>query len=137
MQALHDDYDGVIALVVEARQQRLVEPVIHVFPGGFGLAVGCLDRIVDDDDRTAATGQGAADRCVQPIAALRRAHFILGILARIDAHQRKEGSVPVALDHTAAAVGIRRRQAAAIGNTDDALVRLMAEQPGGESDRGV
>ena len=77
MDALHDDDDRARALVVEARQQRVLEPFIGGVALGLGIGVVGLEGIVDDDDVAASTGQCAPDRCRQPEAA--RGEFDLGL----------------------------------------------------------
>jgi hypothetical protein len=63
--ALHDDHDRSCALVVKAGQQRIHEPLVGC--GSLCLRQGVirLERIVDDDDVAASTGQRAADRSRQ------------------------------------------------------------------------
>ena len=61
--ALHDNCDCAGALVVEAREQRVCEPLIGRGALGFRRGVVRFQRIVDDYDVAPAPGQRTADRC--------------------------------------------------------------------------
>src|ERR1700758_4016842 len=62
--ALHHDHDRARALVVKAGEQRIREPLIGCQPLCFRQGVVRLQRIVDDDDVAASTGQRAADPAI-------------------------------------------------------------------------
>src|SRR5271169_5163377 len=57
--ALHDDDDRAGSLVVEARQQRVREPLVRIGSLCSREGVIGLQRIVDNDDVAASTGKGA------------------------------------------------------------------------------
>src|SRR5208283_763751 len=61
VQPLHhcDDCSGT--LVVEARDERSAEPIDHPLARGFRLRLSGVERVVDDDEIGAASGQRAAD----------------------------------------------------------------------------
>src|SRR5437763_15801628 len=68
VQPLHDDHDGAVTLIVEAAVKGVVVPLV----GGFSLRVGerllRLQRIVDQNDVGAASGQHAAGGGGEPIS---------------------------------------------------------------------
>ena len=61
MNPLHHKNDGILPLVIEARIDRVVEPLLGVRPFRLRHSFGGLERIVDDDQTAAAPGKGAAD----------------------------------------------------------------------------
>ena len=69
VQPLHDDHDGAMALVVEPAVEGVVVPLV----GGFPLRVGerflRLQRIIDQDDVGAASGQDTDDNHQAPFIA--------------------------------------------------------------------
>ncbi|MGV6876517.1 hypothetical protein ACUSIJ_28090 [Pseudochelatococcus sp. B33] len=79
MEALHDEDDGVVELFIEAGKQRFVEPVIGILPEQVGPCVTRLHGVIDNDDRTAAPGQGAAHGRRQAEAPASGADFIFGM----------------------------------------------------------
>ena len=82
------------ALVVEAREQGVREPLIRRRSFCLRHRVVGFQRIVDDDDVTAASRQRAADRCREAEPA--RCEFDLGlrVLVRPDAHIGERSSIP-------------------------------------------
>ena len=68
MQALHDQHDRAVQLVVKSAVERVVVPVVDHFALALRLGVQRLDRVVDDDRVGAAPGQDAADRGCQPVS---------------------------------------------------------------------
>jgi len=58
-------------------KDRDIAPFIGGVALGFGIGIVRLERVVDDDDVAATTGQCAPDRCRQPEAA--RREFDLGL----------------------------------------------------------
>ena len=84
MHALHHDDDGAGLLVIEARQQRVVVPGIDAAALCFRVRVDRLQRIVDDDEIAAASGQGAADRGRQTEAALRQFNLAFAVFLADD-----------------------------------------------------
>ena len=82
VQPLHDDHDGAFGLVVEARQERGIEPFVdgiapRVRPRFLGL-----QGIVDDDEIGAAAGEHTAHRGGQTKAAARGGEFRDGLFVR-------------------------------------------------------
>src|SRR5258708_1750890 len=61
METLHHDDDRAFDFVVEARQQRIGIPLLERFSRALGLRILRLERIVDDEEIAATTGQSAAD----------------------------------------------------------------------------
>jgi hypothetical protein len=68
VQPLHDDDDGAMPLVVEPAVQGMIEPLIGGLPLRFGERLLRLQRIIDQDDVGAASGQHAAGRGGEPVA---------------------------------------------------------------------
>lgn len=85
VQALHDDDDHALRLVVEARVQGAVKPLIGRLALNVGNGFVGLERIVDNDQIGAATGQDAVYR------------------------SRKTGAPPVVVSSCSAARGLIRR----------------------------
>ena len=80
VQALHDDDDGTVLLVVEARDQGAGVPVDHPLAGRLRHRLFGLERIVDDDEVGPAPGERAADRGGVAAAAGRGDELGAGIL---------------------------------------------------------
>src|SRR5258708_31498868 len=99
MDALHDDDDRARALVVKTGEQRIREPLIGCGPLCFRQSVIRLERIIDDYDVSAATGQRATDRCRQAEPA--RGEFDLGLsdLEPPDPRVREGRSIPRRFEH--------------------------------------
>src|SRR5271166_3618350 len=76
VQAVHDQDDRHVLLVVEAAVEGVVEPLVGRLAMGPRQRLLALQRVVDDDDVRTPSGQHPADRARDP-AALRR-RFELG-----------------------------------------------------------
>ena len=82
VEALHDENDGALLLVIEAGQKRRPIPIIDGTPGILRLSVASLHGIIDNDDIGAAAGEGAADGNGEAPAAFGRHAFGLGVLGK-------------------------------------------------------
>ena len=71
MQAVHDQHDGTLLLVIQPAIEGMVEPLVGRSPLGLRQGLLGLQRIIDDDRVGTPPGQHAADRGREP-AALRR-----------------------------------------------------------------
>jgi hypothetical protein len=76
MQALHDEDNPAVLLVVEAAIERIVIPLIDLVSLSLGNGLVRLEGIVDDEQVGAAAGQHAADGGGKPMA-LGRSHELL------------------------------------------------------------
>jgi hypothetical protein len=66
MQALHDDHDRILGLVVEPGQERIRVPLPKIVASGLGLRLLGLEGIVDDQE-VAATARSGCRRPRLPI----------------------------------------------------------------------
>ena len=73
--ALHDDNDRPGALIVETRQQGVLEPFVGRIAPGLGIGIVGLQRIVDNDQIAAAASKRAADRGRQSKSPRRQLDF--------------------------------------------------------------
>jgi hypothetical protein len=93
VQPLHDDHDRAMALVVQSAVEGVVVPLV----GGFALRLGerffRLQRIIDQDDVGAASGQHPAGRGGEPVA-LTSGDQLLGRLAWRRQAGRKDLPIP-------------------------------------------
>jgi hypothetical protein len=78
MQALHDDDNHTLGFIIEARVECPVEPFVDSQAPTLRQRVAGLQRIVDDDQIRAATGENAPDRCRQSKSTLGRNEFLQG-----------------------------------------------------------
>jgi hypothetical protein len=79
VQPVHDEHDRTLLLVVEPAVEGVVEPFVGRLPLGLRQGLFGLQRIVDDDDVGAASGQDAADRGGEPTALLGRLELRHGL----------------------------------------------------------
>src|SRR5438067_4612344 len=82
VQSLHHDDDCVLDLIVEPGEQSVAIPLHLIIACQIGIGVLRLERIVQDDEISAAAGERAPDRCRQSRAPRRGGEFRLGVLGR-------------------------------------------------------
>ena len=80
MQTLRHHDNCAFALVVKARQQGVIVPLIHSFSLAVRQSVDRLERIIDDDDVATTARQRAVDRCGKAKAVSGRGDLDLRIL---------------------------------------------------------
>ena len=80
MQTLHDENDGAGSLVIEPRHERGRIPLVDRTTRLLRVSIVSLHRIIDNDDISAATGEGAADRDDEAPTALSGHALDLGVL---------------------------------------------------------
>ena len=135
VQALHDDDDRALLLVVEPRIERRIEPVVGGGAAALRHRVGRLQGVVDQDHVGAAAGHDAADRSREPKAPARRRE--LGQrLARRSEPGRKQRLVPAGGHDRPAVAGELVREVLGVGDVDDGERRIVAEEPRRQGDRG-
>src|ERR1700722_15108310 len=106
MQTLHDENNGGVLLIVEARKQGVAAPFDMTSPSLFGLRIGRLERVVDDDEIATTAGKRASDRGRQPKAPLGGHDFRLIVLRRIDLGCRKHSPIPRRRQYRATIPGV-------------------------------
>src|SRR3954454_15111769 len=84
VEALHDQDDRTLALVVEPRGHGLFVPIDCAPTCGRGSSFIRLQGVIYDDELPPAAGQRSANRCGEPKPALRGPHLGFGILRRVD-----------------------------------------------------
>src|SRR5262249_3468783 len=92
VQALHGD-DGEAVCGIEPTEGRIAEPLVSACKGDFGIRVIGLDRIINDENITATSGQSASDRGGKPISPQGSLEFGLGALLRIQPSAGKDALV--------------------------------------------
>jgi len=75
VQAVHNQHDGTVELVVEPAVEGMVEPLVGCPPLGLGQRLLGLQRVVDDDQVGVAPGQHAPDRGREPATLCGRLEF--------------------------------------------------------------
>lgn len=134
MQALHDDNADALLFVIKAAVQRIVVPVIHRLSSGFRPGIIGLERVVDNDDISAAPGQRPTDGGREPEAVFGCRYFILGILAA-NLRTGKDLLIPLALDDRAELPHKLLGQFVAIADGNDARSRILPQNPCRQDDR--
>jgi hypothetical protein len=135
VQPVHDQDDGARLLVVEARVEGMVEPLVGGPPLGLRERLLGLQRIVDDDDVGTPPGQHTADRSGDPPALRRRLELGYGLMPRRETG-REEPLVPVARNDAPAVAREFVGEVLGIADTEDLGTRIMAQAPGRKRDRG-
>ena len=127
VQALHDDDDGTVLLVIEARDQGAAIPIDHPFAGRLRHRLFGLERIVDDDEVGPAPGERAADRGGVAAAARRGDEFGAAIPCR--PHGREQRPIPRRIDDHAELAMQFGGKLVGIAHDDDAAGGIVTEQP--------
>src|SRR5260221_10132872 len=96
MQALHDNDDGTVLLVVEARDQGAGVPVDHPATRRLRHRLFGLERVVDDDEVGPPSRERAADG--GGVAAAAGGGDELGTRILCRPHGREERSIPRRID---------------------------------------
>ena len=135
MQPLHDQNDGIVRLVVEARRHSLLIPAQDPAPGAFGVGLLGLHRVVDDDQIAAAAGRRTADRGGETASTPRSYKFRFVILLRTDPGFGEDPAIPIRPHHRPAIIVELARQNIGIGGRDDLARRIVTEDEGREGDR--
>jgi hypothetical protein len=133
MYALHDDKDGPAPLIVEPRDQCVLEPFIGGIALDVRIGVIRLQWVVNDNEVAAPAGQSAADRSGETKAAGGEFNLALRILLP-DSHAWKELPIPESFRDRAEVVGVFLGQIAGIRNADDASSRVMPQDEGRKGD---
>ncbi len=92
------------------------------------MGVFLLERIVDDHQVAAQSGQRALDRGGIALAAHRGHDLAVGVARQ--PHGREGGLIDRIIDKLAEIVGVGPRQLIRIRDCDDAFRWVMAEKPG-------
>ena len=95
MDALHDDDDGAIPLVVQAGIEGAVIPLLDRVAPRLGESLLRLDRVVDDDEVAASASERPANGGGKPATSSRGLEVLLRQLLRVEAGLRKQLPVPV------------------------------------------
>src|ERR1051325_1666429 len=133
MKTLHNQYDYAILLIVEAREQRRSVIIIDLIASCARKSLIGFQRVVDDDEIPAATGQRAADRNRDTTTALRRFELSIGISLRPSC--RKDPLIPAAIHDLAKSTRELRRQRLRVAEDDDARMWVMTQQKGWKRNR--
>jgi hypothetical protein len=135
VQPLHDNDNSAAALVVEPAVQGVDEPVV----GGVALRRGerllRLQRIVDQDDVGAASGQHAAGRGGKPVALAGGDELLNGLAVRRQAGP-KDLPIPRACHDAAAIAGKLVGEVLGIADAQDLGRGIVPETPRRKGDRG-
>jgi len=135
VQPLHDDHDGAVTLVVEAAVKGVVVPLV----GGFSLRVGerllRLQRIVDQNDVGAASGQHPAGGGGEAIALAGGDELLHRLAVRRQAGW-KDLPVPRAHQDGAAIAGELVGEILGIADAEDLGRRIVPQTPRWERDGG-
>ena len=134
MHALHDQNDARDLFVVRAADQRGAIPLDGPRSHRLGMGIVLLERIVDDHQVAAQSGQCALDRGGVTLAAQRGHDLAVGVT--VEPHRREGGLVDRIVDQPAEIVGMGAREQVGIRDGDDALRRVVAEKPGRQRDGG-
>ena len=135
VQALHDDDDRALFLVVEPRIEGRIEPVVGGGAAALRHRVDGFERVVDQDHIGAAAGEDAADRGREAEASGRRRELGERRAGRGEPGL-KQLLVPVRGHDLPAVAGEFLRQVLGVGDVDDGEARVMAEEPRRQRDRG-
>ena len=135
MQAVHDQHDGALLLVVQPAVEGMVEPLVGRPPLGLRQGLLGLQRIIDDDQVGTPPGQYAADRGREP-AALRRRLELPHRLPLGREARRVEPLIPIGCQDPPAVARQFVGELLGIAGADDLRCRIVPETPGGKGDRG-
>ena len=128
METLHHGHDRAALLVVEARRQGGVEPLIDRVPGRVGVRIVGLDRVINDDV-AAATRQRAADRGCETPTAGRRLEVVRGGARTVDTRAREQVVVPAGLHDRPAIARMLRRKFNRIADAHEVEHLIIAKPP--------
>src|SRR6266403_1701416 len=128
MDPLHYDYDAGSPLVVGAGHQGRAVPFDDAFAGYVGWGVARLERIVDDREIAAASGQRSPNRGGVSTASERGLDFSIGVA--FHSHPRKYRLIERILDDTPKIIGVSLCQVGRIRDANHALRGVMTEIPG-------
>jgi len=135
VQAVHDQHDRTLQLVVEAAVERVVVPFVRRLALGLRQGLLGLQRVVDDDQIGAPPGQHTADRGGDARALGGRLELGHGLMAGCEAG-REETLVPVAGEEAPAIARQFVGELLGVADAEDLGTRLVAEAPGRKRDRG-
>ena len=135
VQALHDDDDGAAPLVVEPAVEGMAEPVVGGLPLRVGERLLGFQRIIDQDDVGAASGQHPAAGGGEPIA-LAGGHELLHRLAMGGKLGRKDPPVPLARHDATAVARELVGEILGVADAEELRRRVAAQAPRWERDRG-
>ena len=135
VQPLHDDDDGAVPLVVEPAVEGVVVPLVGGLPLRVGERLLRLQRIIDQDDVGAASGQHAAGGGGEPVALAGGDELLHRLAVRRQAG-RKDLPIPRAHHDAAAIAGELVGEILGIADAQDLRRRVVPETPGREGDRG-
>ena len=135
MQPLHDDDDGAMALVVEPAVEGMVVPLVGGLPLRVRERLLRLQRIVDQDDVGAASGQHAAGGGGEPVALAGGDELLHRLAVRRQAG-RKDLPIPRAHHDAAAIAGELVGEILGIADAEDLSRGIVPETPGRKGDRG-
>ena len=94
MQALLDDDDPAVLLVVEPREQSLLVVVLDPLTFGRGAGIRRLHQIIDDQQIGTEAGDRAAQRHRFAKAPLRRQDLGFGVPPGVDREAGEQAPVP-------------------------------------------
>ena len=135
VQPLHNDDNGACTLVVEPTVESVAEPLVCGLPLGVGQRFLRLQRVVDQDDVGAASGEHAAIAGGEPIPLAGGQKLLHGLTVRSQAG-RKDPPIPPA-HHDAAAISSELvRERFSIAHAEDLRRGIMPQTPGRKRDRG-
>src|ERR1700680_4843261 len=137
VEALHDDDDRTLRLVIQPGQQSVGVPLLQGVPGALRLRLLRLQRVVDNHEITATTGQGATYRGRKPRTSRRGHDFGLGVLCWTDPGGGEYGPVKIGAHKCATIIGVLARKPFGITDTNDPAGGVMAENKGRQAHGGA
>src|SRR5258707_10585677 len=137
VETLHDDNNRALRLVVQPGQQSVGVPLLQGVPGALRLRLLRLQRVVDNHEITATTGQGATYRGRKPRTSRCRHDFGLGVLCRTDPGGREYGPVKIGAHKCATIIGVLARKPFGITDTDDPASGIVAQDKGWQAHGGA
>src|SRR6476659_2714035 len=136
MQSLHDDDHRAVPLIIKTRHCGCPQPVVDALAPDLRIGILGLERVIDDEDICAPTGQCAANRGGKARAVLLQNQLLPGILEWRQSGLREEGMEPVAFYHATELIMELGRQILRVTGADDATCRVMPKKEGRKSNRG-
>src|SRR5438270_8517336 len=129
VQPLHDDHDGAVPLVIEPAVEGVVVPLVGGLPLRLGERLLRLQRIIDQNDVGAASGQHAAGGGGEPISLPGGDELLHGLAVWGEAG-RQDLPIPWAHHDAAAVAGELVGEVLGVADAQDLGRGVMPETPG-------
>ena len=135
MEPLHRHDDETVTLIIEPTQSRVVEPIDGTLQRDLGVGIIGFDRVIDDQDVAAPTGQSASHGSCETISTPGRFELAFGVLLRVQPGTEIYSFEERRIEQRAAVTGEFVGEILRIAGADQPCAGVAAKQPGWQADR--